>query len=90
VLTGITGNTITHWWASIATQDPKIFFCAQFKPCGKGKNNTNNSKEAIVLTALSSRKAVESRGLQIAGRLGDSPNITMKLKSEPNRRVTMV
>lgn len=65
--TGITGNTITHWWVEIETNDPNIWFCAQF-------DNSQN----LCLTKHSNSSGVTNAGVLAGGRLNKNPDITDK------------
>ena len=31
VFSGLVGSPVTHWWVEIETEDPDIWYCAQFK-----------------------------------------------------------
>eukprot|EP00483_Globobulimina_turgida_P011142 UN11163 len=72
VFTGITGNSVTHWWVEIQAENR--WYCAQWK------------KPNLVLSFHGSRDGVTSEGRSAVGASNEYKNITNKRECGGNGR----
>ncbi|MCV6631221.1 MAG: lecithin retinol acyltransferase family protein [Flavobacteriaceae bacterium] len=71
-------SSITHWWCQIQTEDPNIWYCAQFQKI--------DGKNVLCLIRLSSKAEVNKYGETAAGRYGDEPLYTCKASLQPGHK----
>ncbi len=76
-----TANPITHWWAEIETEDPGVWYIAQFEYIG--------GRQSLSLTKCYSKAGVTERGQRAGNRWGDDPSMSTKESACPSRTVTM-
>ena len=68
-----TGNPLTHWWVEIETNDPSVWFCAQF------------AKPDLELSKYRYRSEVTKRGCACGGR-NTNCDVTNKHTYSPGHR----
>ncbi|CAI2383034.1 unnamed protein product [Moneuplotes crassus] len=73
--TNVTSNSLAHWWIEIETEDPDVWYCAQFRK--------KDGYYTLMLQKCLSKEKVTQEGQKGGRRFGQSPSMSLECSITP-------